>query len=281
MTASRKVMAVWAGDGDGRAQHLSHPSGSDKGMISSTSAPISMSAVCQPKAAMKAWPKGAKMNWPSEPAAVAMPKAQERFSGGTSRPKAAMTRVKEAVAMPTPAMRPPVRIHEARRIREWHQGNARRIDQSADDEHARRAVFVGKAAGDRLENAPDQILERHGEAIDLAMPLIGLGDRIGEEPHGGAGAERNDSDQAAGGDDDGRVDSTSGLGSGGVGHGGKDKTMARAINAQSRNRPMRRRGPTWAMATPRRMRAPPASVLSETGSSSITAPAMTAMTGTR
>ena len=174
-----------------------HPAEAPSGMIRSTSAPISISAVCQPKATMKAWPKGAKMNCPSEPAAVAMPKAQERFSGGTSRPKAAMTSVKDVVAMPTPAITPPVRIHETRRIREGHQGDAGRIDQRADDQYPRRAVFVGKAAGDRLENAPGEILDRHGEAIGLAMPLMGLGDRIGEETHGGAGAERNDGDECS------------------------------------------------------------------------------------
>ena len=75
-------------------------SGRAKAMIGSTRKARNTRAVCQPKAAMKAWPNGAKMNWPSEPAAVAMPKAHERFSGGTRRPKAAITIVNEAVAMP-------------------------------------------------------------------------------------------------------------------------------------------------------------------------------------
>ncbi len=84
-----------------------HPDGMAKTMIGSTSNASSSSAVCQPNTAMKAWPSGAKMNWPSEPAAVAIPKAQERLSGGTSRPKAAITIENEAVAMPTPTRMPP------------------------------------------------------------------------------------------------------------------------------------------------------------------------------
>ena len=44
---------------------------------------------------------------PCEPAAVAIPKAQDRFSGGTSRPKAAMTMPNDAVAMPVPTITPP------------------------------------------------------------------------------------------------------------------------------------------------------------------------------
>ena len=49
------------------------------------------SASAQPKFWISAWPKGAKTNWPIEPAAVPMPKTIERFSGGTRRPKAAST----------------------------------------------------------------------------------------------------------------------------------------------------------------------------------------------
>ena len=46
------------------------------------------------------------MNWPREPEAVAMPKAQERFSGGTMRPRAAMTMPKEDMATPMPMRMP-------------------------------------------------------------------------------------------------------------------------------------------------------------------------------
>jgi hypothetical protein len=47
------------------------------------------------------------MNWPNELDAVARPKAQERFSGGTIRPRAAMTIPKEESAMPMPTRMPP------------------------------------------------------------------------------------------------------------------------------------------------------------------------------
>ena len=59
---------------------------------------------------MKPWPSGAKMNCPMEPAAVATPKAQERFSGGTRRPKAAATMENDAVPMPAPVNTPPVSV---------------------------------------------------------------------------------------------------------------------------------------------------------------------------
>ena len=48
-----------------------------------------------------------------EPAAVAMPKAQERFSGGTRRPKAAMTMPKDEAAMPMPTSMPPLKYSMA------------------------------------------------------------------------------------------------------------------------------------------------------------------------
>ena len=56
-------------------------------------------------------PSGAKMNWPNEPEAVAMPKAQLRRSGGTMRPKAAMTIEKDEKAMPTPTSNPPATLN--------------------------------------------------------------------------------------------------------------------------------------------------------------------------
>ena len=48
------------------------------------------------------------MNCPMLPADVAMPKAQLRFSGGTNRPKAAITMEKLVTAMPVPTSNPPV-----------------------------------------------------------------------------------------------------------------------------------------------------------------------------
>ena len=56
-------------------------------------------------------PSGAKMNWPKEPEAVAMPKAQLRRSGGTMRPKAAMTMEKDEKAMPMPTSTPPPKLN--------------------------------------------------------------------------------------------------------------------------------------------------------------------------
>ena len=66
-----------------------------------------------PYSVMNAWPSGANRNWPSEPAAVPMPSAHDRCSGGTSRAKAASTIANEAPERPSPISTPPVSANVA------------------------------------------------------------------------------------------------------------------------------------------------------------------------
>ena len=175
-------------------------------MIRSVRAPSRISAVCQPNATMKAWPKGAKMDCPSEPAAVAIPKAQERFSGGTRRPKAAMTSVKDVVAMPTPARRPPVRYMRPGESENGIKRNARRINQRPTISTRGTPYLSAKPPAIGWKMPHIRFWRAMAKPKSLAMPLMGFGDRVGEEAHGGAGAERNDRHDAAGGDDDDRIE---------------------------------------------------------------------------
>ena len=57
---------------------------------------------------MKPWPSGAKMNWPTEPAAVPRPKPMVRMEAGNRRAKAAITSRKAEPAMPRPTSTPAV-----------------------------------------------------------------------------------------------------------------------------------------------------------------------------
>ena len=50
---------------------------------------------------------GTTRNWPSDPAAVPTPNAQDLFSSGTSRPKAASTIENEDADIPRPIKKPP------------------------------------------------------------------------------------------------------------------------------------------------------------------------------
>ena len=110
------------------------PSGSDRGMMRRTSAPISINAVCQPKAAMKAWPSGrenelaerAGGRGDAEGPGALFRRHEPAESGHDDREG----RDRDAHASHEAAGQ----IHEPWRIREGHQGNASGIDQRADDQ---------------------------------------------------------------------------------------------------------------------------------------------------
>ena len=92
-------------------------------------------------------------------------------------------------------------IERQRAGRMRHQRQTCGVHQSADAEHARRAVTVGDDAGDRLADAPEQVLQRQGESEDVAAPVIGARHRRQEEAHRRARTERHQRDQAAEADD--------------------------------------------------------------------------------
>ena len=81
-----------------------------------------------------------------------------------------------------------------------HQHDACGVDACARHHHASGAEFVGHHADERLAETPDEVLDRHGEAVGFAAPAVRLGVGRGEHAHGGAHAERNRGDEAAGDD---------------------------------------------------------------------------------
>ena len=59
------------------------------------------------------WPNGSMTNWPSEPAAPAMPSAALRFSGGNARPTTPKTMLKPLHDSASPIMTPALRLKSA------------------------------------------------------------------------------------------------------------------------------------------------------------------------
>ena len=84
-----------------------------------------------------------------------------------------------------------------RRGRIGHQVEAEPIEHGAEREHARRAVAVGNGAGDRLADAPQQILNSQREGEDVAAPMVGLRQRRKEKPERRTRPEADHRDQAA------------------------------------------------------------------------------------
>ncbi len=88
---------------------------------------------------------------------------------------------------------------------EGHERKARRVNYGAGGDDPGRAIAIGKGAGERLHDAPHEILKRHGEAVDLAIPLMKVGDRAGEKSHRRSHAEGNNRNDATRDDDDARI----------------------------------------------------------------------------
>jgi hypothetical protein len=87
-----------------------------------------------------------------------------------------------------------------RRMR--HQREAGGEHQRAGAEHPHGAEAVGDDAGERLADAPQQILQGERERKDVATPVIGLRHRRQEEPESRARPERHHRDQTAEADDE-------------------------------------------------------------------------------
>jgi hypothetical protein len=81
-----------------------------------------------------------------------------------------------------------VEQRRARRMR--HQGEAGGEHQGAGTEHPHGAEAVGDDAGERLADAPQEILEGEPEGEDVPPPMIGLRHRRQEEAERGARPER-------------------------------------------------------------------------------------------
>ncbi len=156
-----------------------------------------MSVCCQPNASMRPTASGEYRNWPNEPAAVPRPKANVRHCGGTSLPNAASTTGNEQPDSPKPMSTPAdiSSISGARRI--GHERETGGIKHRTCAQHFHRAVAVGDHAGERLANAPQQVLDRDRERENVAAPVIGARQRRQEEAERRARSECDDREHTA------------------------------------------------------------------------------------
>ena len=92
-----------------------------------------------------------------------------------------------------------VNDHGVRRKR--HAGQARGVEQGADDQDPEGAEAVGHHAGEDAEAAPGQVLDGHGEGKGLARPALGLGDGLQPQAEAVADAHGQGDDGGAAGKD--------------------------------------------------------------------------------
>ncbi len=129
------------------------------------------------------------------------PKARERHCGGNSLPNAASSTMNEQPERPKPISTPAETSSSRRASRVRHQRKAGGIQQRAGAQHPAGAEAVGDNAGERLADAPQQILQRQGEGEDVAAPMIGGRQRGEKKAERRARPKRHQRDQAAGADD--------------------------------------------------------------------------------
>ena len=122
-----------------------------------------------------------KRNCPNEPAAVPAPNASERHFSGKSLPNAPSTILNEQPDSPRPMSTPADRLSARAWSSDAINREAERIQNGADAEHAIGSEAVGDRAGERLADAPQQILDGNSESEDIAAPVIGLRQRRQEK----------------------------------------------------------------------------------------------------
>jgi hypothetical protein len=86
-------------------------------------------------------------------------------------------------------------IELQRRVRIAHDQKADRIHQRADADDAHGAELVGDRAGERLPDAPQQVLHRKSEREHVAAPAEFETHRLHEEADAGARPEGQHADQ--------------------------------------------------------------------------------------
>ncbi len=129
------------------------------------------------------------------------PKAVERHSRGNSLPNAASSTMNEQPDRPKPISTPAETSSTGPLVGVSHQRKAGGIHQRAGAQHARGAEAVGDDAGERLADAPQQILQRQREGENVAAPMIGARHRREEKAERRARPKRHHRDQAAEADD--------------------------------------------------------------------------------
>ncbi|MNZ15755.1 hypothetical protein D3C78_327110 [compost metagenome] len=87
----------------GKGRSRSKPT---NGTIKATSKPSTSKAADQPSQPIRPRVPGSMANWPKEPAALAMPMAMLRFSGGTARPTTPRITENEVPDRPIPINKP-------------------------------------------------------------------------------------------------------------------------------------------------------------------------------
>src|SRR5438034_2215405 len=84
-----------------------------------------------------------------------------------------------------------------------HEDEAERVQQASREEHASGAEAVGEHSGKGLRNAPQQVLQRHGETEHLAPPSVVHAHRLQKQAEAVADAERKSEDHARADEHDG------------------------------------------------------------------------------
>ncbi len=88
------------------------------------------------------------------------------------------------------------KIEHARRRRRGREVEPERVHGDAGAQHARRAKLVSNGAGERLSEAPQQVLDRDREREHVSAPTVRLRQRREEEAERRARTERQDRDRA-------------------------------------------------------------------------------------
>ena len=88
-------------------------------------------------------------------------------------------------------------MQHLRRRRARGEIEPERIEDDADAQHPRRAVFVGDRAGERLAETPQQVLQGERQREHVAAPAVRLRQRREEEAERRARPERQDRDRAS------------------------------------------------------------------------------------
>ena len=78
-----------------------------------------------------------------------------------------------------------------------HQDKADGIEHAAGAQHAHRAVAIGNRAGERLTDAPQDVLYRQRQPEHVAIPAVGLGHRREKEAERRARTEAQQRNHAA------------------------------------------------------------------------------------
>ena len=161
----------------------------------------STSAVIQPKAPMNPWVMGENRNWPRERAAVAEPQNHRplfRFHHpGHGRHGNGERGERDADSRQNPARE----MEQHGRVRDGHAVHRQGVHDGTGNDDPDGSEAVCQCPGERQAEAPEEVLQRHGKAVDFPVPVHGHGHGLEKQPEPGTDAEADQGDQAPGGND--------------------------------------------------------------------------------